>query len=290
MIRKAVPQDLPALLAFLQPRVATSLFLSGNLHDHGLNATGNRTATQFWIAESDGKIQAVFGSSEAGYLMCEAPVFDLGWSADLRRAMAGRKVIGLSGEVGQATVFRAALGLADHPASFEDVEPHFLLKLDDLIIPDGTTQLRAPGDADLPQLVAWRLAYDQEVFGEDDTAENRCKSEQRVSDLVQNGRLRLLTHQDAPVAPVAMTGFNAALPDIVQIGSVYTPPKHRGQGHARRALALHLAQAHAAGVKSAVLFASGPAAVRAYASIGFKQIGEYAQVAFAHRFTLGDPT
>ena len=286
MIRKATPQDLPALLAFLRPRVATSLFLSGNLNDHGLNAAGDRTATQFWVAESNGDIQAVFGSSQAGYLMCEAPVFDPRWSTDLRRAMAGRKVIGLSGEAGQATALRAALGLDDHPASFEDVEPHFLLQLDDLIIPDGTTRLRAPTKADLPQLVAWRCAYDREVFGEDDTPENRYKSQQRVSDLVQNGRLRLLTHQNAPVA---MTGFNAALPEIVQIGSVYTPPEFRAQRHARRALALHLAEARSLGVKSAVLFASGPTAARAYQNIGFKQIGEYAQVAFARPIILGDP-
>jgi predicted GNAT family acetyltransferase len=86
-----------------------------------------------------------------------------------------------------------------------------------------------------------------------------------------------------------MTGFNAALPDIVQIGSVYTPPEFRGQGHARRALALHLAQARDQGVTTAILFASGPAAVRAYQSIGFRQIGEYAQVAFAKPFNLGDP-
>ncbi len=285
MIRKATPQDLPALLAFLQPRVATSLFLSGNLHDHGLNATGHRTATQFWIAAAGGDIQAVFGSSEAGYLMCEAPDFDPDWSADLRRAMTGRKAIGLSGEVGQAVAFRTALGLGDHPVSFEDVEPHFLLNLDDLVMPDGATILRAPTDTDLPKIVAWRLAYDREVFGEENTADNRYKSEQRVSGLVQNGRLRLLTHENTPVA---MTGFNAALPEIVQIGSVYTPPEFRGQGHARRAVALHLAEARNQGVKSAVLFAAGPAAVRAYQSIGFTQIGEYAQVAFANPLILGD--
>jgi GNAT superfamily N-acetyltransferase len=197
-------------------------------------------------------------------------------------------VIGLSGEVGQAVALRAALGLVGRAVSFEDVEPHFLLKLDDLVIPDGATLLRPPSDADLPQLLTWRLAYDREVFGEDDRAENRYRSEQRVRDLVQNGRLRLLTHQNTPSAPVAMTGFNAALPEIVQIGSVYTPPEFRGQGHARRAVALHLAEARAEGVKSAVLSAAGPAAVRAYQSIGFSQIGEYAQVAFANPFILGD--
>jgi N-acetylglutamate synthase-like GNAT family acetyltransferase len=286
MIRKATPEDLPALLAFLQPRVATSLFLSGSLHDFGLNAVGHRRATAFWIAESDGDVQAVFGSSQAGYLNCEAPVFNPDWAGDLRRAMAGRLVIGLSGEAGQAGALRGALGLTNHPVSFEDVEPHFLLELDDLVMPDGATVLRPVTDADLSLVLAWRLAYDREVFGDNDTAENRYNSEQRAKDLVQTGRLRLLTHQHTPVA---MTGFNAALPDIVQIGSVYTPPAYRGQGHARRAVALHLAQARDQGVGSAVLFAAGPAAVRAYQSIGFSQIGEYAQVAFAKPFNLGDP-
>jgi len=137
--------------------------------------------------------------------------------------------------------------------------------------------------------LAWRLAYDREVFGDEGTPENRYKSEQRAKDLVQNDRLRLLQRHGAPDGPVAMTAFNAATPGTVQIGSVYTPPDLRGHGYARRALALHLTQASDQGVGSAVLFASGPAAVRAYKSIGFSQIGEYAQVAFADPFNLGDP-
>jgi predicted GNAT family acetyltransferase len=67
-----------------------------------------------------------------------------------------------------------------------------------------------------------------------------------------------------------MTGFNATLPEIVQIGGVYTPADLRGRGYARRAVALHLAEARGKGTARAVLFAANDAAARAYRAIGFQ--------------------
>ena len=80
--------------------------------------------------------------------------------------------------------------------------------------------------------------------------------------------------------PVALTGFNARLPDIVQVGGVYMPPEARGRGLARRAVALHLTQARAAGAGRATLFASGAAAVACYAALGFERIGSFTLVLF----------
>jgi len=70
-------------------------------------------------------------------------------------------------------------------------------------------------------------------------------------DLMQAGHIRLLVQNGTPVA---MTAFNAALPESVQIGSVYTPP-----------------------------------AMRAYQSLGFTQVGDYAQILFANPLIVGDP-
>lgn len=286
MIRQATLQDLPALLDFLRPRVATSMFLSANLHDHGLNATGHPKATTVWIAEEDGAVQAVFGCTQRGFLNCEAPAFNPDWSAELRHALSGRRVIGMSGEAGQMRALRRALGLATRAVSFEDTEPHFQLDLADLIPAPGDTDLRVATTEDAALVVGWRWDYDREIHGDDDTPEIRQQSQDHAMELLQTGRLRLL---EQGLVPVAMTGFNAALPEIVQIGSVYTPPALRGQGHARRAVALHLAEARKAGVTSAVLFAAGPAAVRAYESIGFTRIGAYTQVLFAIPLTTEPP-
>jgi len=90
MIRKTTPQDLPALQDFLRTRTSTSMFLSANLYDHGLNATHHPKATTVWIAEEAGILQAVFGCTQRGFLNCEAPVFNPDWSAGLRRATGGR--------------------------------------------------------------------------------------------------------------------------------------------------------------------------------------------------------
>jgi predicted GNAT family acetyltransferase len=72
--------------------------------------------------------------------------------------------------------------------------------------------------------------------------------------------------------PLAMTGFNAQIPDMVQVGGVYTPPPLRGRGFARRAVALHLA---ASGARKATLFSASDMAARAYRAIGFRQIGDW---------------
>ena len=83
--------------------------------------------------------------------------------------------------------------------------------------------------------------------------------------------------------PLTMTGFNPRLPDIVQIGGVYTPPAWRGRGLARRALALHLAQVQATGVQRSTLFAVSAVAARACRALGFREIGAWSLIVLAEK-------
>ena len=82
--------------------------------------------------------------------------------------------------------------------------------------------------------------------------------------------------------PVAMTGFNARLPEVVQIGGVYTPPELRGNGYAKLAVALHLIEARTAGATRAVLFAASESAARAYIAIGFQPAGQFSLLLFTN--------
>jgi predicted GNAT family acetyltransferase len=77
--------------------------------------------------------------------------------------------------------------------------------------------------------------------------------------------------------PLAYSGFNAALPDVVQIGGVYTPPFARARGLARAAVAGSLLKARDGGASRAVLFTdvANVAAQRAYAALGFTAIGDW---------------
>jgi predicted GNAT family acetyltransferase len=75
--------------------------------------------------------------------------------------------------------------------------------------------------------------------------------------------------------PVSLSGFNARLDDMVQVGPVWTPPEHRGKGFARLLLACILSQAKIKGIKKAILFTDNPVAIKVYRALGFHKIGEY---------------
>jgi predicted GNAT family acetyltransferase len=83
--------------------------------------------------------------------------------------------------------------------------------------------------------------------------------------------------------PVSYSAFNARLPDIVQVGGVWTPPELRGGGYGRAVVAGSLLDARAAGVDRAVLFTGeeNRSARAAYEALGFRVVGDYALVIFA---------
>lgn len=283
LIRKASQGDLQAIEGFLAPRAATSMFLSGNIRDHGLNATGDPKATTVWLSEAGGQVSGVFGLTEAGYFMFEAPEFAPAMAPGLRQALAGRQIASLTGEAGQAETLLTALELDRDAIGFSEEEPHFRLQLKDLQIPSGGSTLRSMHPEDVPLITEWRHAYDKEIFGSQNLPEIRQRSTARAEALVHSGRGRIL---ELGGLPVAMTAFNAVLPEMVQVGGVYTPPGQRSRGFARRAVALHLAEAHEGGVQEAILFAAGTAAIRAYQKLGFQRIGDYRIVEFSEPVTV----
>jgi len=162
-------------------------------------------------------------------------------------------------------------------AALDTEEPLYQLALDALKMPDVTGFDLIPlQDAPLPLMLAWRADYCEEALA----FPNEEAMEQAVTDIaayVARDSHRVLLRDGQPVA---MTGFNATLPDVVQIGGVYTPPALRRLGYARRALALHLAEVRSQGVTDAVLFAANEAAAKAYEAIGFRHAGTYSIVRY----------
>jgi predicted GNAT family acetyltransferase len=82
---------------------------------------------------------------------------------------------------------------------------------------------------------------------------------------------------------VSYSVFNATLPEIVQIGGVWTPSELRGRGYARSVVAGSLLAAREQGVRRAVLFADplNAAARAAYLALGFRIVGDYGLVLLA---------
>ncbi|RYH07288.1 GNAT family N-acetyltransferase [Tropicimonas sp. IMCC6043] len=272
--RPALPADSSAIEAFLVGRSDTSMFLRANLAEHGPCGGEARNATRMWIREEEGAVTGVFGITTAGFLLVQVPE---ALPAEVVGILAPYRINGIFGATEQVREMRARLGLMAAETQLDDDEPLYSLDLAALMPPAGTTRLRAATATDLPLLIRWRTDYLVEIFhfAEADAAD-LAKAD--VETMLDRRSLMLLEEDGQPVA---MTSFNAILKDMVQIGSVFTPEAARGRGHARRAVALHLEQARRVGVKRAILFASGPAASRAYEAIGFRQIGHFTLLFFA---------
>jgi RimJ/RimL family protein N-acetyltransferase len=188
-------------------------------------------------------------------------------------------VSGLNGDWGQVGRVRAALGLLTAPTRKDAHDGLFALDLAELRLPAalarGELRTRAPVPSEREQLVAWRTAYDIELLGGDDTAETRTRAAAFLDWQWADDNLCVAVLGEQIVS---LSAFNATLPEIVQLGGIYTPPDLRNRGYARVAVAGSLQVAITRGAARAVLFSDNPAAIRSYESVGFRRIGEYALV------------
>ena len=123
----------------------------------------------------------------------------------------------------------------------------------------------------------WRVDFALEALRRPDGPELRdeCRREvvllhERESDWVMEDQGEV----------VAYSAFNAALPDIVQIGGVWVPVARRSRGYGRGVVAGSLLDARRQGVTRAVLFAEREDAKRAYVGIGFERKGDFGLLLF----------
>ncbi|EEE37077.1 acetyltransferase, gnat family [Rhodobacteraceae bacterium KLH11] len=272
--RIAHDSDLPQIDRFLSRHIQTSMFPLANLRDFGLH-TAHPRALKAWVLD-DGP-RAVFAITNEGMVLPQCPDCTDEELAGAIDQIRGHALFGIAGEAGQARRIMRLAGWENRPATLNDDEPGFSLTLDQLDLPDATGADLVPfSDLDGAIALRWRRDYLVEAM-DFDPARAQKQAGEDVEAYIKRGSHRVLMIGGQPTA---MTGFNARLPEIVQVGGVYTPPNLRGRGYARLAVALHLAEARRAGVSRAVLFAASESAVRAYIAIGFQPAGQFTLVLF----------
>lgn len=273
VFERATPDDLPALRACLEPVAEKAMFPLANLANHGLDGDDPR-APRMWVLRKGGQVTDVLSVTKAGMLMPYLPSEDYGAAA---AALPDLPFVGIVGPAEYAAGLKSALGLQFAETILDDDETHFLLDLENLICPEGPGEIEIAAARHRGTLIAWMCDYQRNILN---TPENQ------VLDLATSGvdhhiatgqRVVLMEGDDMR----ATTAFNAALPDIVQIGGVYTPPENRGKGLARRAVGLQLKMARDGGAKKATLFAVDPSAIAAYEAVGFRPIGRWTLCLFA---------
>jgi GNAT superfamily N-acetyltransferase len=270
------------LEAFLQRHADSSMFLRSNARAAGLEYHGAPLQADYVAAFENDRITDVAAHCWNGVMLVQAPHL----AAAVARAAAlrsGRAVAGLSGPADQVVAAREGLRLNQRTAKKHGIEELFALDVAALVPPAplaaGEWFTRPPGPAELDLVTDWRVAYAREALGRSDTPGEELRAECRaeVEQLHELRRDWVLVVQDRLVA---YSAFNAALPDIVQVGGVWTPPALRGRGYGRAAVAGSLLDARARGVTRAVLFAEREDAKRAYRGIGFRAVGAYSLVLF----------
>jgi RimJ/RimL family protein N-acetyltransferase len=288
-IRILGPGDEAALDGFLATRTETSLFLRSNLRRAGI-VDGGRTYQATYAAWIEGgAVTAVAAHCWNGMVALQAPHS----GSLLTRAAAaacGRPITGLLGPYEQASEVRKELGLDRDEASRDSREDLFTLPLDRIKVPAalarGELEIRGPRPSDLEELLGWYRDYRTETMGGRDDPELIRSAREQMERNVAEGVLFIATRDGALVS---MAGWNARLPDTVQIGGVWTPVALRGRGYARAAVAGALLAAQRDGARLGVLFTdqANHAARRAYEAIGFERIGDYALILFRHPRTVG---
>jgi uncharacterized protein len=282
-VRKLVPADEPVVEAFLLPRLASSMFLLGNMRAAGLIDRGERFCGTYVGAFEDGALVGVVAHCWNGNLIPQAGEHvDVLWRAAV--AASGRRVAGAIGPADQVTaIWQALNALAEDRGHAPDIrmdarEPLFQLALSDLVVPDALQSGRVTGRLaaarDLETLVAWRFAYEVEMLGAAASAQLRAGVRAGVARQNQEESLWVLEEAGKLVA---VTGFNTRTAEAVQVGGVYTPPELRRRGYGRCAVAASLLAVREAGVGLGVLFTSEHnfAAQRAYTALGFHQVGAF---------------
>lgn len=267
---------------FLMARAESSLILLSNsriagLEDHGRIYQGTYAAYQ----EGD-EITGVAAHYWNGMVFFQAPenaslLFDAVVTA------SGRKCTGIAGPYDQVQEILPVLLKQKSRPAMNSRDTLFSLDLDALVVPDLLNRsgviCRHPADDEIPAIIDLRVAFMQELMGPDMRASLEDEARETVRYQQQMNNHWIL---ETAGKIVATTAISAGIPEVVQIGGVYTSPGYRNQGFGRAVVAGSLLDARARNVKKAILFTGTdmPAAQKMYRALGFRQIGEYGLVIY----------
>ncbi len=277
MIRQLEPGDEAILEAFLLPRLETSMFLISNMRESGLEYDGMHYTGDYVAAFEDDHIVAAMAHFWNGIVITQAPVhLDALWRETLK--VSGRPLKGIIGPHEQVCALKNTLPLESADAQLDRREILYSLALDDLVVPEALRTGRVKGRMaelhDVDILARWRVGYEIEALGEEETEQLWTHERAMAERVVEDGDTWIL---EAEGQPVATSAFNARIAEAVQIGGVWTPPELRRRGYARCVVAQSLLDARDDGAQLAILFTDeiNIPAQKAYTALGFRHVGDY---------------
>ena len=283
------PTDQPKLETFLAPRLESSLFLASNSRQAGLIDNGKQLEGTYSAAWQDGEIIGVVAHFWNERLIAQAPIPLIQPLCRLAVQASQRGILGFLGVSNQVNEMLRFMP-ANSPIQFDEEEILYQLALDALKMPaslqNETLIVRQATIHDHETLGIWRAEYNVEALNAPDNHTTRQSAYIRVGEAIEKGSLWVA---EADGELMACSGFNAILPEIVQVGGVYTPPAKRSRGYGRSAVAGSLRDMQQQGATKAILFTGegNLPARRAYSALGFSAIGDYRILQFCQPIQFG---
>lgn len=285
-IRTLAPGDEGRAEAFLAQHADTSMFLRSNLRAAGLRDEGEPLQGTYVAALEGERIVGIAEHAWNGMVLVQAPVAlpELVRAATRATRPHDRPISGIAGPHAQVLAAREALGLGDRRTTMDSRERLYTLELAALRIPpalaSGSVRARRSTAEDLELCARWREDYCVEALGMARDADLPRRARHDVEQAHGRGDAFVLESEGALVA---YSAFNARLPDVVQVGGVWTPVALRRRGFGRAVVAGQLRIAASEGATRAVLFTEDDnvSAQRAYEAIGFEPKGAFGLVLFA---------
>lgn len=269
--------DEDELELYLTAYIDSSLFLLSNLRQAGIEFVEDRPyAANYWAVKRGRRVEGVIAHAWNGMVLLQTPGSYLPDLIGTLLTQTSRPVAGFLGPWEQVEQSHLIMRHHSSPQLVSNSrEILYSLDLHNLEVPSGLSVDSVKAGLatinDLSELISLREAYNLEAIGKSGDEEESLRR------MIAEESLYVLKH-DGQI--ISLTGFNARLPEIVQVGGVYTPKAFRSCGYARAIVAFSLLHARELGCRKAVLFTGEDniAAQTAYKALGFRPVGSYGMI------------
>ncbi len=271
-IRQLTDDDAHEVDAFLKPYTVEAFYLRSNAAKAGFTYKGNFFEGEyigaFYHEQLVGIISYQWLNTLLIFAVEEECIPFLSTALEPYLLQRDGKIEGVLGLKTQGNALCEALGIQPH--DMRVCEPEWLYIFDvtqSTAVSDAHT-IRYATDEDKTTLVAWRVAFNIEILNAIASPELTKKVERETEERLKQKEFVVLETEGTIRSFCSIHGF---VPEAVIVGSVYTPPHYRNQGYARDVVkgAISLTKQTKSTLEKTVLFASNPAAVKAYSNIGF---------------------
>ncbi len=236
-----------------------------------------------WVASDGDEVTGAALRTPPFNLVLAQPSNDAALDALVDRMIAeGQDLPGVVAAIPEVEAFVGAW-TAEHGVDAAIVFRHGVYELREVMdVPSAPGEARPVAPQDREQVIAWALAFADEVLPEETDRERHVRLVDARLRATDDAGLWLWEDEGGPVS---LSGYGGSTPNGIRIGPVYTPPQHRGRGYATSLVAEQSRWLLGGGRSLCFLYTDldNPTSNALYRRIGYRMVAEAREVRFDPR-------